>query len=163
MIEGEDFNETWAAVARLESIRMTAAFVAAYSLTPWQIDFTSTYLNAEISEEVYMWQLPGHEEPGKEQWVCWLLKALYGTQQGANEWWKELNKGFDSIGYYTFKADPCVRTKWGENGNLTITNTYTDDIFGASSTAEIAKEAKGEIERCYEIKDLGEINKLLGI
>ena len=61
------------------------------------------------------------------------------------------------------KADLCVRTKWGENSEFTITNTYTDDIFGASLTAASAKEAKGEIERCYEIKDLGEINKLLGI
>ena len=69
MIEGVDFNKTWVAVTRLESIQMTAAFVAAYSLIPWQIDFTSTYLNAEISKEVYMKQ-------------CRLLKALYSTRQG---------------------------------------------------------------------------------
>ena len=74
-----------------------------------------------------------------------------------------MNRGFKGIEYYTSKADLCVCTKWGDNGEFTITNTYTDDVFGASSSAAVTKEAKGEIERCYEVKDLGKINKLLGI
>ena len=41
---------------------MTAAFIVAYRLTLWQIDFTSAYLNAEISKEDYMEQLPRHKE-----------------------------------------------------------------------------------------------------
>ena len=163
MIEGEDFTETWAAVARLESIRMTAAFIAAYGLTPWQIDFTSAYLNAKTREEVYIRQPPGHEIDGKEDWVCKLKKAIYGTRQGGHEWYEELNRGYDGIGYYTSKADPCIRTKWTEDGNVTITNTYTDDVFSASSNNELAAKAKEEIAQCYEIKDVGEINKLLGI
>ena len=163
MVAGEDFTETWAAVARLESIRMTAAFVAAYRLTPWQVDFTSAYLNSEIKEEVYIRQPSDHKEPRKEDWVCKLKKALYGTRQGAHEWWNELNNGYAGIGYYTSRADPCVRTKWTEDGKVTITNTYMDDVFGASSNPALAKTAKEEIERCYEIKDMGEINKLLDI
>ena len=35
-VAGEDYTETWAAVARLELIRMTAVFAAAYQLVPWQ-------------------------------------------------------------------------------------------------------------------------------
>ena len=163
MIEGEDFSETWAAVARLESIRMTAAFIAAYGLTPWQIDFTSAYLNTEIREEVYIKQPPGHEIDGKEDWVCRLKKAIYRMKQGGHQWYEELKQGYDGIGYYTSKADPCMRTKWTEDSNVTITNTYTDDVFGASSNKELAALAKDEITRCYEIKDVGEINKLLGI
>ncbi len=46
MVEEEDFMEMWAVVMQLESIQMTAAFVAAYCLIPWQIDFTSVYLNS---------------------------------------------------------------------------------------------------------------------
>ena len=110
MVKGEDYNETWAAVARLELIWMTAAFVSAYRLTPWQIDFTSAYLNSDIKEDIYMEQPPGHEEVNREDWVCKLLKTLYGTKQGANNWWNELNNGFNHIGYYTSKVDPCVRS-----------------------------------------------------
>ena len=122
MVPGVDYIKTWVAVARLESIRMTAAFAAAYQLIPWQINFTSAYLNTDIKEEVYLKQPPGHKRVGKENWVCRLNKALYSTKQGAHEWWNKLNDGFDGLGYYTSKADPCVRTLWNEDGMFTITN-----------------------------------------
>ena len=93
MIAGEHYTETWAAVTRLKSIRMTAVFTAAYRLIPWQIDFISAYLNSEIKEEV-----------GKEELVCKLNKALYGMKQGTHEWWNELNHGYNGIGYYASKA-----------------------------------------------------------
>ena len=157
MICGIDFNEMWVAVVCLELICMTAAFVTAYGLIPWQIDFTSAYLNSKIEEEVYMQQPQGHKVAGKEDWVCRLLKTLYGTKQGASNWWKELNQGFEGIGYYTSKADPCVRMKWKDEKNFSIMNTYTNDIFGVSSSQPLAEKAKAEIEKCYEIKDLEEI------
>lgn len=79
---------------------MTAAFTAAYHFAPWQIDFTSAYLNSDIKEEVYMCQSPGHKEPGKEDLVCKLNKTIYGTKQGAHDWWNELNQELDGISYY---------------------------------------------------------------
>ena len=163
MIRGIDFNEMWAAVACPELIHMTATFIAAYGLIPWQIDFTLAYLNSKIEKEVYMQQPQGHEVVGKEDWVCHLLKTLYGTRQGASNWWKQLNQGFEGIGYYMSKADPCVRTRWEDEKNFSLTNTYTNDIFGASSTPQLAKTAKAKIKKCYEIKDLEEIQKLLGL
>lgn len=140
---------------------MTAVFVSAYRLTLWQIDSTSTYLNSDIKEDVCIKQPSGHEESGKEDWVCKLLKTLYQTKQGAANWWNELNEGFDDIRYYTSTANPCIHLRWDNSGNITITNTYTDDVFGASSNPQIMHNAKAEIEHCYKIKDVGEIQKFL--
>ena len=42
---GVDYNETWAAVTRLESVRMTAAVAARYNLKLWRINFIGAYLN----------------------------------------------------------------------------------------------------------------------
>ena len=45
----------------------------------------------------------------------------------------------------------------------TITSTYTDDIYRASSTKEGAERAKRELEACFEIKDVGDQGYILGI
>jgi hypothetical protein len=51
---GIDFNETFAPVARLGSIRLFMAIAVELGLQVHQLDFTSAYLNGEIEEEVFM-------------------------------------------------------------------------------------------------------------
>jgi hypothetical protein len=51
---GIDFNETFTPVARLGSIRLFMAIAVELGLQVHQVDFTSTYLNGEIEEEVFM-------------------------------------------------------------------------------------------------------------
>jgi hypothetical protein len=49
-----DFNETFAPVARLGSIRLFMAIAVELGLQVHQLDFTSAYLSGEIEEEVFM-------------------------------------------------------------------------------------------------------------
>lgn len=42
-------------------------------------------------------------------------------------------------------------------------STYTDDTTGISSSPEEAQRAKDELSWNYELKDLGEVNMILGI
>jgi len=51
---GEDYEETYALVARLESVRLVCAIAAARNLTLWQVDFVSAFLNSDSTYEVYM-------------------------------------------------------------------------------------------------------------
>ncbi len=57
---GLDYNDTWAAVTRLDSVRMSAAVAAKLDLHLWQVDFVSAYLNSETKEDIYMRQPPGY-------------------------------------------------------------------------------------------------------
>ncbi len=66
---GVDYNETWAGVTRLESVRMTAAIAAKYNLKLWRIDFVGAYLNSLTKEDIYMRQPEGFVEPGFEDHV----------------------------------------------------------------------------------------------
>ncbi len=50
---GIDYNETWAGVTRLESVRITAAIAAKLNLRIWQIDFVGAYLNSLTKEDIY--------------------------------------------------------------------------------------------------------------
>ncbi|GLB45566.1 putative reverse transcriptase (RNA-dependent DNA polymerase) [Lyophyllum shimeji] len=153
-VHGEDFDETYAAVVRLESIRMTIAIAAQLGMHLWQVDFVSAYLNSVLSHTVYMQVPPGFR--GGEGKVCLLLKTLYGMMQGGYDWWHTLDKAYIELGYKPSRADTCVRSKLVGN-ERTITNTYTDDTLGASSTLEGYARAKEELARCYEIKDMGEL------
>jgi Reverse transcriptase (RNA-dependent DNA polymerase) len=87
---------------------------------------------------------------------------LYGTMDGAYNWWETLDAEMADLGYYRSKADPLVRSQHA-NGNITITSTYTDDTTGISSSPEEAERAKEELGWRYEVKDLGEANMILEI
>ena len=58
-VEGLDFDETYAPIARLESIRILLAFATHHDFKLYQMDVKSVFLNGPIKEEVYMEQPPG--------------------------------------------------------------------------------------------------------
>jgi hypothetical protein len=159
---GIDYNETWAAVTRLQSVRITAAIAAKHDLKLWGIDFVGAYLNSLTKEDIYMKQPEGFVEAGYEEYVCKLVHTIYGTMQGAHDWYETLTETYNQLGYTTSRADPCVRTKVDGNG-YTITNTYTDDVFGASKTDREIEERKKEIGEVWEIKDVRETEYFLGM
>ena len=53
-VEGLDFGETYAPVARLEAIRILLAYACAYNIKLYQMDVKSAFLNRYINEEVYV-------------------------------------------------------------------------------------------------------------
>lgn len=160
---GLDYNETWAAVTRLESVRMSVAIAAKLGLHLWQVDFVSAYLNSETKEDIYMRQPPGYVVHGHEDEVCKLVHTIYGTMQGGHDWFETLGDGYDELDYYTSRADPCVRTKQSDDGSYTLTDTYTDDVWGASSSREEAEHRMKELGELWEIRDVGENKYFLGM
>lgn len=55
-----------------------------------QTDVDGAYLNAPLTETIYMRQPKGYEIPGKEHYVCRLNRALYGLKQTGQEWYSFL-------------------------------------------------------------------------
>jgi hypothetical protein len=53
-VEGLHFDETFAPVARLESIRILLAYATHHGFKLYQMDVTSAFLNGPIKEEVYV-------------------------------------------------------------------------------------------------------------
>lgn len=130
-VAGEDFDETYAAVVHLESLRMSAAIAAQEGLEIWQIDFVSAYLNSIPEHKIYMRLPPGF--PGGEGKLALLRKTLYGLMQGGFDWYWTLDGTYTNLGYKRFCADPCVSSRIA-GAEATITNTFNDDMFGLSST-----------------------------
>ncbi|GKC25151.1 retrovirus-related pol polyprotein from transposon TNT 1-94, partial [Tanacetum coccineum] len=79
--KGIDYDETYAPVARLESIRILLAYACALDFKLFQMDVKSAFLNSFINEEVYVAQPPGFIDFEKPDHVYKLKKALYGLKQ----------------------------------------------------------------------------------
>jgi hypothetical protein len=62
-VEGLDFGETFALVARLEAIRIHLAFAASKGFKLYQMDVKSAFLNGVIEDEVYVRQPPSFKNP----------------------------------------------------------------------------------------------------
>jgi hypothetical protein len=80
-VTGLDFEETFAPVARLESIRILLAYAAHHSFKLFQMDVKSAFLNGPIKEKVYVEQPPGFEDDRYLKHVYKLSKALYKLKQ----------------------------------------------------------------------------------
>ena len=78
---GIDFDEVFAPVARLESVRTMLALAAHQRWEVHHMDVKSAFLNGDLKEEVYIAQPPGFVIFGSENKVLRLRKALYGLRQ----------------------------------------------------------------------------------
>jgi hypothetical protein len=76
-VESLDFDETFASVVRLESIRMLLAYATQHGFKLYQMDIKSVFLNDTIKEDVYVEQPPDFESEGYSNHVYKLHKMLY--------------------------------------------------------------------------------------
>jgi hypothetical protein len=61
-VKGLDFDETFAPVARLESIHILRAYATHHDFKLYQMDVKSVFLNGPIKQDVYVEQAPGFED-----------------------------------------------------------------------------------------------------
>ncbi|GJU22906.1 putative ribonuclease H-like domain-containing protein [Tanacetum coccineum] len=97
--EGIDYDEVFAPVARIESIRIFLAFASYMGFTIYQMDVKSAFLYGKIDEEVYVSQPPGFVDPNFPKKVYKVVKALYGLHQALrtcqDKYVAEILKKFD--------------------------------------------------------------------
>ena len=100
---GIDFEEVYAHVARLETIRLIIALAAQEGWEIHHMDVKSAFLNGVLEEEVYVKQPPGFIKVGSEEKVLRLHKALYGLHQAPRAWNIKLN---DTLISLVFERSP---------------------------------------------------------
>jgi len=76
-----DYEDAFALVARMESVRVLLALAAQEGWRVHHLDVKSAFLNGDLKEEVYVQQPPGFAVPGEEGKVYRLRKALYGLRE----------------------------------------------------------------------------------
>jgi hypothetical protein len=109
-VEGLDFGESFAPVARLEAIRILLAFAASMRFKLYQMDVKNTFLNGVIHEEVYVRQPPGFESLKYPDRVYTLSKVLYGLKQASRAWYVRLKTFLLEHGYVMGSVDKIFFT-----------------------------------------------------
>ena len=92
-VQGVDFHETFAPVAKFTTIRCILAIGAAMNLEIHQMDVKTAFLNGDLEEDIYMVQPEGFVQEGKEDYVCKLKKSLYGLKQSPRAWYQKIGRG----------------------------------------------------------------------
>ena len=82
--EGIDFTKTFSLNSTKDSFRLIMALVAHFDLELHQMDVKTTFLNGDLSEEVYMSQPKRFKANGKENMACRLKMSIYGLKQASH-------------------------------------------------------------------------------
>jgi hypothetical protein len=88
---GIDFDETFSPTMKYDSIKIVLVIVIDEDLDLAQFDIKTTYLYANLKEEIYMCQSKGFISKRQEEKVCFLKNNLYGFKQMGIEWNKKFN------------------------------------------------------------------------
>jgi hypothetical protein len=135
----EDFDETYAPVARLESIRILLVYATYHGFKLYQMDVKSAFLNGPIKEDVYVVQPPGFEDSEYPTFVYKLSKAFYGLKQAPIAWYECMRDFLITNGLKSSKADPTLFTKTIAK-DLFICQIYVDDIIFGSTNKSSCEE-----------------------
>ncbi|GJS88135.1 retrovirus-related pol polyprotein from transposon TNT 1-94 [Tanacetum coccineum] len=160
--EGIDYDETYAPVARLESIRILLAYACALDFKLFQMDVKSAFLNGFINEEVYVAQPPGFIDFEKPNHVYKLKKALYGLKQAPKAWYDRLKAFLIKHEYKMGMVDNTLFTK-KKSSNLIIVQIYVDDIIFGSTCQDMCDEFAKIMHDEFEMSMMGELNFFLGL
>ncbi|KAD5961714.1 hypothetical protein E3N88_13187 [Mikania micrantha] len=144
--KGIDFEETFAPVARFETIGMVIAVAAVKGWMIHPLDVKSAFLNGDLIEEIYVEQPEGFEVQGKQDMVYRLKKALYGLKQAPRAWYAKIDGHFVANGYQKSLNEPTLYIKNTSTHDIIYVSLYVDDIICASSSSALITEFKcGEI------------------
>nr|GEX51507.1 hypothetical protein [Tanacetum cinerariifolium] len=137
--EGIYFDETYAPVARLESVRILLTYACAHDFKKFQMDVKSAFLNGFINEEVYVAQPLSFVDFKKPNHVFKLKKASYGLKQTPKAWYDRLKAFLLDPKYTMGLVDNTLFTK-KRYSHIIIVQIYMDDIIFGSTCQDLCDD-----------------------
>uniref|UniRef100_A0A2N9IPC5 Integrase catalytic domain-containing protein n=1 Tax=Fagus sylvatica TaxID=28930 RepID=A0A2N9IPC5_FAGSY len=160
---GIDYEETFAPVARLSSVRTLIAVSASRHWPLFQMDVKNAFLNGELTEEVYMQLPPGFSQPpGFSPKVCRLRRALYGLKQAPRAWFAKFSSTISQHGFSASSYDSALFFRRSDHG-ITLLLLYVDDMIITGDDVQGIQDLKRFLGQHFEMKDLGPLSYFLGL
>lgn len=159
--EGLDYNETYAPVAKMVTIRAFLQQAASLDWEVQQMDVHNAFLHGDFDEEVFMQFPPGFRTKDKTK-VCRLHKSLYDLKQAPRCWFAKLGNAMKEFGFNQDGSDYSLYTI-EKNGSRLHVLVYVDDLIITGSSVHVINEFKHYLSSCFHMKDLGPLRYFLGI
>ncbi|KAL4385296.1 hypothetical protein GQ457_15G029610 [Hibiscus cannabinus] len=162
-IGGVDYGDTFAPVARLDTIKLLIAIAGQLGWNVFHLDVKSAFLNGELEEDIYVCQPEGFVVPGKEHQVYKLKRALYGLKQAPRAWYYRIDSYFQKLGYQRCVNEATLYLKKEKNADLLVISLYVDDLLVMGSNDKAVSEFKLSMQKEFEMSDLGLMSYFLGM
>ena len=123
---GIHYEETFAPVAWLTSVRSLLAVAASKKWELFQTDVKNAFLNGDLTKEVYMRPPPGYDHPHNT--IFRFRRALYRLKQAPRAWFFKFSSTIYRFGFLSSSYDHAVFVRRTNNGWI-ILLLYVDDMI----------------------------------
>jgi hypothetical protein len=158
--QGRDYDETFAPVAHMTTVRTLLAVASVRQWSISQLDVKNAFLNGELREEVYMQPPPGYSVPSGM--VCRLRRSLYGLKQAPRAWFQRFSSIITDVGFTPSDHDPALFVHTSSRGR-TLLLLYVDDMLITGDDSHFIDLVKKRLSDKLLMSDLGPLRYFLGI
>lgn len=159
--EGIDFHEVYSAVSKYVTVRFVVAMSMKFKLKRKLLDVQSTFINARLSEEIFVVQPEDFGQTGMQDYMYQVLKVLYGLRQSSRELNQHLHRFMVGFGCVQSVADPTLYV-WVDRDRFFIFVVYVDYVFRCYNEESVAVEVEARFERKFEVRVDDPVEKFLG-
>eukprot|EP00253_Pinus_taeda_P011054 PITA_11054 len=159
-VHGVDYDETFAPMAKMDSIRLALSIAATRGWEVHHMDVKNAFLQGDLEEEIYMEQPPGYMQ--NSSMVCKLKKSLYGLKQAPRAWYVKMDSYLLSQNFVCCKSDSNVYFL-KKIDSLLIIVLYVDDLLITGSSAFVITNIKIALHKRFSMTDMGSLNFFLGL
>lgn len=159
--EGVDYDETFAPVVKMATIRMFLKVATSKKWVVHQMDVHNAFFHGDLDEEVYMKLPPGFHASGSNK-ICKLRKSIYGLKQAPRCWFSKLTAALQGYGFVQLHSDYSLFTLTRGTSH-TYVIVYVDDLIIGGNDAEAVDYFKRYLGQCFHMKDLDPLKYFLGI
>ena len=134
---GIDYEETFAPVAKMTTVRTILALATSQEWSLRQMDVKNAFLHGDLKEEIYMSPPPGmFKTPSSE--VCRLRRSLYGLKQAPRAWFDKFRSTLLDFHFIQSQFDSSLFLRKTSAG-IVLLLVYVDDIVITGSDTELLK------------------------
>ena len=151
---GIDFSEITSPTPEPSLVNLVLSYAKTFGYKNRQIDIRTAFLNAPLSEALFVAPPPGFVHDG----LLKLEKALYGLKQSPLAWYNTITEFLLYIGFERCLSDKCF---FKMNDILLL--IYVDDILMVGPDEDILSDIVKQLETKFEVTDIGKVHDFLGV